>query len=270
MTRLSSLVMLALVLCGCVASQVKPSPGDLDRVKKLAVVAMEAPPLGMAPWMVRRLPLHPSVIPYVLPDPQTGSPQPAGFVAAGIFMFGALVIADAELRRISVPLDDALAREDAWIPTVVLAQEVVDRLASQGGFEVMTMPGFRKIPGVTFHGRTVFMENWLAPIRAWYNNDTSPLDYSDLGKEQVDAVLEVGILNYEIASGDLFVVQVVLKLVDPRSGKVLGRAREAAYPEVKSPEKIFAGDAQRFKELFAQTAAPLVASSLNAIGFLAR
>lgn len=270
MRKLPELAVLAFVLGGCVAPQVGAPPSDIARMRNLAVVAVEAPPLGMPPWMVHRLPLHPAAIPYVIPDPQTGSPQPLGFVAAGIFMLGTLAIADAEMRKMSVPLDDVLARDDAWIPTVVLAREAAGQLASGGGLQVTRVPGFRKIPGVTFPGRTVFMENWMAPIRAWYNGDTSPFDYGDLGKERVDGVLEVGISNYEIATGDLFVVQVMLKLVDPRTGRVLGRAREAAYPTVDSPEKIFAGDAQRFKELFAQTTAPLVASSLKDIGLVPR
>lgn len=269
MRQLPKLAVLVFLLCGCVASQVSAPPSDIERIGKLAVVAIEAPPLGMPPWMVRRLPLNPTVVPYVVPDPQTGSPQPVGFVAAGIFMLGALAIADAEMRKMSLPLDDALAGKDAWIPTVVLAQEAVDQLAPGGGLEMVKVPGFRKIPGVTFRGRTVLMENWMAPIRAWYNGDTSPFDYSDLGKERVDGVLEVGILNYEIA-GELFLVQVMLKLVDSQSGKVLGRAREWANSKVDSPERVFAGDAQRFKELFARITAPLVASNLKAIGLVAR
>ena len=75
-------------------------------------------------------------------------------------------------------------------------------------------------------------------------------------------------LNYELAGGNHLLVQVTMKLVDPQSGKVLGRARDWANPELGSVENLFADDGRKIKEVFAKATKPLVAADLQAIGLL--
>ncbi len=62
------------------------------------------------------------------------------------------------------------------------------------------------------------MENWLAPIRAWYNGDISPFDYREFAEQGIDAVLEIGVLNYELVGGDHLLVQVMRQGPGPGAG----------------------------------------------------
>ena len=50
------------------------------------------------------------------------------------------------MRKTAIPLDDALEREDAWMPTVVLAREAAVQVSSVGRIEAFLVPGVRKIP----------------------------------------------------------------------------------------------------------------------------
>jgi len=58
-------------------------------------------------------------------------------------------------------------------------------------------------------------------------------------------------------------MQVMMKLVDPASGRVLARSRAWALPEIGRPEDLFKADGQAFKQLFAKTAGGLVAKNLR-------
>ena len=63
---------------------------------------------------------------------------------------------------------------------------------------------------------------------AWYNSDRAAK--GALGADS-DVVVEVGLSNYEVGLG-LLLVQVHLRVIDPVTGNVLGRARAGEYVEV--------------------------------------
>ena len=111
------------------------------------------------------------------------------------------------------------------------------------------------------------MENWLAPIRAWYNEIKSSYGYVKLPNKNVDAVLEVGIANYEIVFDGL-VVQVMSKLIDPATGRVLGRSRNGSYVDAPPMENLFDDEGQIYKEFFARVTRDLIAANLKELGLL--
>jgi hypothetical protein len=115
--------------------------------------------------------------------------------------------------------------------------------------------------------RTFFMENWMEPIRAWYNQDISSFDYKSYRERKVDAVLEVGLSNHML-SRSILLVSVMLKLIDPSTGKVLGRARNAEIVEIKKMDKLFIDSGLPFKELFAATGKKPVIENLKYLGLL--
>lgn len=132
-------------------------------------------------------------------------------------------------------LDSMLESGNAWIPTVVLAQKVTARIASGGKHEVFMERALRKYPGIATRERAVFLENWMAPMRDWYNQDFSPFDYRAYRDQDVDTVLEVGLLNYSLYR-DHMILQVMLRLVDPGTGRVLGRARQTDLARIEQPD----------------------------------
>ena len=82
-------------------------------------------------------------------------------------------------------------------------------------------------------------------------DENSDFAYREAVSDEIDAILEVGISNYERFGGDL-IVQIHLKLIDPTSGGVIGRVRNSEYSK------------RRFNEI----GNDLVAKSLKDIGLI--
>jgi hypothetical protein len=61
---------------------------------------------------------------------------------------------------------------------------------------------------------------------------------------------------------------VLVKLVDPVDGKVLGRARKLGMPSAGRMENLFAEDGKRFKELFLSTGKGLLAKAMKDLDLL--
>jgi hypothetical protein len=108
----------------------------------------------------------------------------------------------------------------------------------------------------------------MAPIRSWYNQELSSFDYKSYKEGGVDAILEVGMSNYSLLPNKLL-VQVMVKMVDPASGRVLGRARNYELATIAEMDKLFINDGKNFKELFAATANKPMIEDLRYLGLLA-
>jgi hypothetical protein len=217
---------------------------------------MESPPLGV-PLEFRAL-----------------VPGGAAAVASPLLVYNSIAVLielPAAARRAaedSKSLQTTLDGGASWAPSAVAAQEAGAQLAASG-FAVRADADVRPVPGLRDRGRTVLMENWLAPIRAWYN-DTTPAPCRDaVPTVGASYRLEVGILNYEII-GDRLLLQVMMKVVDCSSGAVVGRSRAAvepgSMPRVAPFAETFAGDAAPFKEIVSAQCRPLVRTCLARLG----
>ena len=265
MKRLYAIVLSFVFTYGCVGAKIVPSKELITSVKQVQVVAMEAPPLD----------LHqspPAGIGPLVPIQAAGGSIPA---VRGIGVFNTLLIF-TQLTADSYRSNDAsrsyqtvLDTKGVWTPTVALADEVSKQLTACG-IAAYVAPGVTPMPGVEFRGTTFLMENWLAPIRAHYNYTGPVQSYRSLASDQSIFVLEVSISNYEVSFGKLL-VQMHLKLIDPRAEQVVGRVRSGnAFntPSVKPLDQVLANDAARFKEIFSETGCKLVRQSLADLGFL--
>ena len=171
--------------------------------------------------------------------------------------------AATKLRRLAVVampsprLDKPL--EGNLVPTAYLARVAADYLKER--VEVVDTSQACADSATTWGGigGWTSMEQYLGHARAWYAEPRSQIDYSDLKKRGVDGVVEIGILNYETFFKTLL-MQVIVKLVDPATGAVLGKARSAGN------EKIEPFTAEQFKLVFAQMASTLTADNLARIG----
>jgi len=80
-------------------------------------------------------------------------------------------------------------------------------------------------------------------------------------------ILETGLLNYDW-EGSRLIVQVLMKLVDPQTGQVIGRARKGAGRKVGPVEKVLADGVGPLKDIFADMTRPLVAAALQDLGLI--
>lgn len=259
MKCLNLLVVVLIFLGGCVAPGMTPPRETVANYKRAHIIAMEPPPLAVPPG-------YRSVI--------LGSSSSIQVVRAiGVFNTIAIFLGMPEASRrggeISQSLQSTLDVEGIWVPTAVLANEA-GALLSAYGIQADIAPDIKPIPGVKDRSYTVLMENWLAPIRAWYNETEPVTNYSSFSSDQSLFILEVGVSNYELVLDGLL-LQVIIKMIDPSNGLVIGRARASnawKVPKLYPYEQAFADDARRFKETFSETGQELLKKCLIKLGLV--
>lgn len=196
---------------------------------------------------------------HFLPRYTIGMARAVG-VLSGISVL--LELSASSHRKLAYP--QPVEPAEAWLPSVEFAREGA-RLLTASGRTPTISPEIQPIPGVEEKGRTTLMENWMAPIRSWYNDERPAQRYASLHAKGVEAVAELGISNYEILTGKLL-LQIHVKLIDPASGKLLGRARASSFTEMPPMDELFADDAKLFKESVSRAGNPLVTTCLQDLG----
>jgi len=184
-------------------------------------------------------------------------------VVGSVLMMAAIPEADAKSAAASQTIESLLDKDGIWEPTVELAQEATRLLENASSYFVSTDSKIRPLPGVERREATFFMENWMAPIRAWYNADRSPFSYSDQLSSGV--VLEVGLSNYEMTA-DYFFIQVMMKVVDPETGMVIANARKYSNTRFHDLDSLFEEDAAAYKQLFRDITVKLVQGCIDKLG----
>ncbi len=184
-------------------------------------------------------------------------------IVGGVLMMASVPEANVKSAAASQRIESLLDIDEIWEPTVEIAEEAMRQLETASRYSVSVDSEIKPLPGVQHKEATFFMENWMAPLRAWYNADTSAFNYSD--RSSSGAVLEVGLLNYELSAGYLS-IQVVMKVVDPASGSVIANARKFSFPKVRDVDSLFEGDAAAYKQLFRETTATLVQECIEKLG----
>jgi len=243
---------------------VRPEAKVLSAIKSVYVVPMETPPLTVDAAYVASAP---AVFAYSFPRYSPDMARAAGVLSGVAILF--------ELPRMQRPLhypgalEKQLEPTKQWVVSIELAREA-ERVLVAAGRSASISPDVQPIPGIEDRSRTALMENWMAPIRDWYNDESPSKGYVGLKSQDIDSVLEIGISNYEIHSGVL-ALQAHLKLIDARSGKLLGRAREAHVTKELPPmDELFADDARPFKALVLREGNQLVAKCLQELGLVAK
>lgn len=234
----------------------------IARTTRIHLVPMEVPPLSVASAYAAT---GSSSIVQFLPRYNIGMARTVG-VLSGIVLL--IELPEMSRRRLEYPLpvQDAIRPVETWQLSVALAQEALHLVGAAGRTPTLA-PEVRPIPGVEQRERTLLMENWMAPVRAWYNDTLPSTRYAGLAANRVEAVAEIGVSNYEIFAGKLL-LQVHVKLIDPASGALVGRARASSYTDLPSMDDAFAEDAKRFKESALRAGTDLLSACLRELRLL--
>ena len=254
-------LILVLVLGGCVARNVS-LPRDeaaLARFQDVLVVAMEPPPLMVPPRFE-------SAILGTLPKYPIQAARVGG-VLASVAILAEMPAAARRSTEASRRLEELLSQDGPWEPTKILAQEAASRLSAAGQRRVTVRPKIQPIPGLADRHNPL-TKNWLGPIRAWYNQAEAPGSFQGEITAKTDAVVEIAILNYEINPDNQLSLQVLVKVVDPATGQVIGRARAAERFAVGPPDQAFTRNLRQFKEIFALRGKELIARCLTEAGLI--
>lgn len=253
-------------LSGCVNPQIIPPVSTVREMEKLQVLALEPPPLEIP----QQITLQTAQI-AMLPKPTIGAARAVGVVSGILILIEASSLRDApaapETLAKSKTIEGVLRSNEIWIPTNVLADEATRQIAATGR-SVVCVPGVQLIPGVVNRDYTLLNENWMRPIRNWYNSDISSFNYASLGADKADAVLEVALVSYSVAIEKRLLVQVAVKLINPSTGKTVGRARYWDNTVMGSLDEALSDDGKGFKQLFAQTGSKLINKCLHDLGLI--
>lgn len=285
-------LLMGVLMSGCVASQVVPKESAVRSMRIISVVPVESPPLLLQPnteedrkaiiAMMKSAAdltaagapglsgpgasLAQSAVPLMLAPPE-GLRSGASVVAA---IGGMLMLLEAASSGKEVPGEvGAVVKgypSQTWVPSVEYAKTAVLVLQKKGSLDVQMIDGYARLPiadrSITWH-----LENWMAPIRRWYNSDVSTVDYASDNPAKADVILEVGVLNYEYAF-DRLILQVWVKLIDPRARQVLGRARSFEQSPAEPLAPLLQNDAEGMKRLVLETGNRLVTQCLAEVGLV--
>ncbi|MEE9572540.1 MAG: hypothetical protein V3W20_05810 [Candidatus Neomarinimicrobiota bacterium] len=266
MKKQLALFVVLVIVSGCVGAQVVAPQDRLNKVKKIALVPMESPPLEIPPFVSTDSLFASSAIMATVPVESIQETGRIGVMIFGIFMLAQL---PEEIKRSSEAAESfeaILDSGEAWIPTVVFAREAANQITAQKKYNVV-IQGVQKFTEIKNRDRTWHGENWHASIRSWYNQTKSLFDYGLLRNQGCDVVLEVGIFNYMYIETHIG-LSVWVRLIDLETDQLLGRSRAYDQPYIGNGEQLLANKGKRFKDLFGALGARLVNENLQSIGLI--
>ncbi|BBL71334.1 hypothetical protein [Methylogaea oryzae] len=267
-----TLLVLLAALSGCQAPPLKPSALQLSGLHNIMVLAVEPPPLEVDPDPIEtRQPLYrqSNNWPYDQFLEKKIYRNPGGVLIAG------LVSRDDAVTFPACPTADYPANDagglgavaelrDNWTPTLELALETTAQLQA-AGVKTVSSRHYCRLP-LAASDRAANLALWRGAVRRWYEQDASPIDYLSYARDGVDAALEIGIGTYRLFNGQMS-LQLLAKLVDPATGRVIGRTATEDYsaPADGTADPLD-HEAEKFRQAVRETGARLIARGLGELG----
>ena len=282
-----------LLASGCIPSQITPKESVLPSIRTISVVPIECRPLLLHPNTEDDKKAIDALMRSATSPEGVTAPTANGLgadisrSAAPLVLFpdksvrtgasilavigGAAMLAEAASAGEEVPGEAAFIvmgqPSETWMPNIEYAKTVVVALRQSGTRDVRMIDGYVKLP-ITDRSITWHMENWLGPIRRLYISDSSNVDYSAISSDHVDAILEVGVINYEYSAYEMLMLQVFVRLIDPHTKQVLGRARNYSTSKTGPLAPLLQNDAEGMKQLILEIGNRLTAKCLVEIGLI--
>jgi hypothetical protein len=257
------------ILTGCVAAPVTPPTAKVSELRKILVTSVESPPLEVIPDLIEtRFPVYNQFQYQAMPShlylEEKIYQHPGGILIAGMVSKDEAVPA-ADAHRTTASMEESTLHEpaDSWTPSLALAQQAVaqlngDRIKAKLSNQPSRLPMASK-------DRNANPGNWHDAIEQWYGQDISSVAYRPSDLEQVDALLEVGIGSYRIFNAQTS-LQVLVKLIDPKTRQVIGRTRARTFSAEDSPQTLLSQDAEKFKQLVSLMGTQLLTQAFGNLG----
>lgn len=268
--RARGLLLAVLMLALVPAADAAGASGIRVQERGIVIVALEPPPLTFGPGIDAEQALAANTG-AGLSWSASEAVAEAGrtlFAISGIVILASLPERTRQADQRAASAEAVLNAADAWVPTVVLAEEAQALLQQAGVSSVRRSDQVRPVPGIEKRERTITMHNWYQPVATWYGMSKTPFSYAAPEVNPGERVLEVALSNFELGPGRVLYVLVSTKLVDPVTGQLIRKARKMVYPETADANTLFAGDASAFKQTFAAAGRDALRSNLRSMGLL--
>ncbi|MBK8815457.1 MAG: hypothetical protein IPN42_08105 [Methylococcaceae bacterium] len=242
--RLFLVIAYVIFLSGCASLATAPEKEQLAKFDKAFLVPLEDLPVSVGPEFN-----------YVLPG-VGGSLQYTQ--AAGIFntlsVLAQMPNAFKRAEMISKTLDKNMNAKETWQPTRQLSAMAADYIKTNGKtVSIAEKP--LKLPNQT-----------STTINHWYNDNGPIAEYRSLPASQSTFVLEIE-AGASILSGDIL-LEIRMKLIDPATGKVIGRNREWETVDLPEVEETFKDNGRVYKATYLSTGQKLIRESLAYYGLI--
>lgn len=258
------------LLSGCQIETVRLSVENAASMKGVMLVALETPPLEVIPDLLEtRQPVIRSLETMEI----SVYSEPALYrYPGGILIFGQSVsddnidkLADSDtlLTRGNTPFSNEPKFSQPWLPTQELVFRTAELLSKQG-MKVIFNGMYRHL-SLNSEQRQSHLSHWHDAIAQWYEEKISPIDYTKLATTPVDAVIEVGINDFRIFEGQIN-IQVLMKVIEPKSGRVLAKTGNSDYVNPSFAETLLLPDGSAFKQLISKMGIKLIESDFKSIG----
>ena len=266
------LFVLALILASCGGMKnIKIAPEKVSAIKKIVIIPMESPPLKLdsfvsqSPQFTRILGMSTQLV--LIPDAATHAVGTSGVLFSSILMLAKLPESARKSGQMEKTIDEALKNEETWKPSIVIANLVAGRLSQNPNYKVIVDKVEQKYPTIQKMSDLGFYER-LKVMEKWYVAEFPPFDYSDYLNKDIDCIMGVGIYAYGLNyPGDLWMM-IHLKVIDPKSGELLGKAVKIQTGYRVGLENLLNNNAEKLKKAVMTVSQPLIEESLNSCGLL--
>ena len=130
MKKQLALLVVLIIVSGCAGSQVVAPQDRLNKVKKIAVVPMEPPPIEIPPFISTDSLFASSAIVATVPVESIQETGRIGVIVFGIFMLVQLPEEHKRSAEVAESIEAILDSGEAWIPTVVFAKEDANQITA--------------------------------------------------------------------------------------------------------------------------------------------
>ena len=253
---------LAGILAGCQpAATVKCPPSALKEIHSVLVVPIEAPPLEIFPDLLEtEQPVYRHFRNMALP---VTAEEKVYWHRGGVLVAGRSVPDDEFREGVYDANDPAAPSSRFWSPTSELASAATLYLQN-ASIDTTLLSRSQPLP-ITPEKRNAYVGHWRAAIEKWFAQNSASADYRQTSTKPADLVLEVGINRYRLIYGQAS-LQVLLKLVDPKSGQVIAKSEKETYLPDASPEALLYPEGEGLKSLIRKSGVKLVALGFQDMG----
>lgn len=268
-----SIFCLSIVFTGCMADRITLPHSVLTGLDTIWIVAVEPPPLEVIPdFLENRMPAYRHFNNMALPQ----FPDKNIYRNPGGILIGGLAGHEDVVERVdtskpsqapgpSTHLQSLVAQPGHWMPTLALSDEAMSKLNSN---DIKAVKSTSFMPLLNVAGsRAPEFSGWRGKIERWYRQDTSLVNYNRQDIGLADAVLEIGIGRYHIFEGQI-ALQVLIKLIDPGTGKVIARTYEETSSYQAPALTLLAHEGILFKTFIRKMGARLLDHCFQEIGLM--
>jgi len=259
-------ITLALLVSGCLATNIKPPVSEIKKISSILVVPVESPPLEIIPDPIeQRDPAysHFRNMSVDFPLQEKLYKTSGGIIIAGLISpeddEPDIIIQNDQSSSSMAIVDDA---KQAWTPTLFLAQQALKQL-TRNNIKTILNRYYYRLPMVAAD-RNAQLSHWHGAIANWYEQNMTTAAYKP--SAGFDAILEVGIGQYRVFEGQTS-VQVLMKLIDANTGQVIARTRAETFSIEYVGQNSLHKDSEAFKLHVSEMLSRLLKQGLTEFGW---